>query len=555
MALAKNKGKCTNFGHCDVADSHAAVDSADPLKLVCPKCERPLSPVEASGLRIKPLALVGVLVLAALGTGVYYWFGGPDGSPAAPSRASAGKEGVVRCRINIWVGCAGGLAANGGLDTQKGSIFDGEGIQVSFKVIDDWTEGATALATGNVDVMLTTVDVWAKDYAQLAERGFKGRAFLMVDWSRGADGVIGKPGLRSIEDLAGKSIAFAPSTPSHFLIWNGVRNSGLSREQRDKLMTYAVHTKDGIEPATLFAQGKIDAAVAWDPDMSDAVAKRPGGGRKIYDTTVANKLIADILVVSDAYLEAHPETVKKFAGGWLKGVEFLRSEPARAYNIIGSIKDFNIPTELAKTMLQGVELSDFTENESFFGTAGELFDYANIFRMAQEMYRDLRAIKRHTPDIEATMTREVVHSMRHRFPPRSTASAAYGPLAPGQVPISTQEKTIFFEPGSAEVSMDSRGVVDDIAAFMKAYENTVVEIAGNTDSTGDARQNVVLSLRRAEAVKRYLSAKYGFPATRMIAKGNGPAQPKGDNATDEGRARNRRTDIRAYENRAGSSRR
>jgi NitT/TauT family transport system substrate-binding protein len=142
--------------------------------------------------------------------------------------------------VNIWVGAAGGLAAKGGLDTQPGSIFDGEGLKVSFKIIDDWTEGAAVLANGNVDVMLTTTDVWAKDYAKFKEQGFRARAFLMVDWSRGADGVIGRDGIRSVEDLAGKSIAFAPYTPSHFLIWFGLKNSSLSREQCDAIMNKAI---------------------------------------------------------------------------------------------------------------------------------------------------------------------------------------------------------------------------------------------------------------------------------------------------------------------------
>jgi len=170
----------------------------------------------------------------------------------------------------------GGLVANGGLDTVSDSIYDKKGLKVSFKIIDDWTEGSSALATNNVDVMLTTADVYAKDYAQFKEKGFGSHAFLMVDWSRGADGVIGKRGINSIEDLAGKKIAFAPFTPSHFLLWNGLKASGLRTEQRNEIFNQAVHTKDGIEPATLFAQEKVDAAVAWDPDMSDAVGKRPG---------------------------------------------------------------------------------------------------------------------------------------------------------------------------------------------------------------------------------------------------------------------------------------
>jgi ABC-type nitrate/sulfonate/bicarbonate transport system substrate-binding protein len=106
-----------------------------------------------------------------------------------------------------------------------------------------------------------------------------------------------------------------------------------------------VHTKDGIEPATLFAQQKVDAAVAWDPDMSDAVAKRPGA-KKIYDTRIANKLIADILVVSDRFAANNPQALMSFLQGWLEGVEFIKQQPSRAATLIGAIKDFNIPADL-----------------------------------------------------------------------------------------------------------------------------------------------------------------------------------------------------------------
>ena len=232
----------------------------------------------------------------------------------------------MRVRVNIWVGCVGGLVANGGLDTAAGSIYANKGLKVSFKIIDDWTEGAAALATNNVDIMLTTADVWAKDFGQFQDKGVNARAFYMVDWSRGADGVIGRQGISSIEDLAGKTVAFAPYTPSHFLLWNGLKSSGLSTEQRNEIFNKAVHTKDGIEPATLFAQQKVDAAVAWDPDMSDAVAKRPGSN-KIYDTRVANQLIADILVVSDRFAANNPQTLIKFVQGWLEGVQFIQAQP------------------------------------------------------------------------------------------------------------------------------------------------------------------------------------------------------------------------------------
>jgi len=469
-----------------------------------------------------------------------------DTSKPLPTSGSA-PSNTVKVRVNIWVGCAAGLVANGGLDTVPDSIFDKQGLKVSFKIIDDWTEGAAALATGNVDVMLTTADVWAKDFGQFQDKGFGARAFYMVDWSRGADGLIGKQGINSLEDLAGKTVAFAPYTPSQFLLWNGLKESGLSTEQRNEIFTKAVHTKDGIEPATLFAQQKVDAAVAWDPDMSDAVTKRPGA-RKIYDTRVANRLIADILVVSDKFAEQNPQTVIKLVRGWLQGVEFIKSQPDRAYTLIGTIQDFNIPTDLAKTMLGGVRLSDYADNVSFFGTPSGGSDYDNIFKMAQEMYREDRLIN-HMADPETSVDRRYVASLTGEFSSASTeAPIEYKAPAKGAVPIATQHRSIYFESNSAKMSLDSRAVVDEIGEFMRAYGNTVVDIEGNTDSTGSRELNMDLSRQRAEAVKSYLMEKYGYPASRMQTKGNGPDRPVDTNDTPEGREKNRRTDIKVYPN-------
>ncbi|HKF22510.1 MAG TPA: phosphate ABC transporter substrate-binding/OmpA family protein [Candidatus Angelobacter sp.] len=463
------------------------------------------------------------------------------------SASSSDDNPEVRVRVNVWVGCVGGLVANGGLETAPDSIFAQKGLKVSFKIIDDWTEGASALATNNVDVMLTTLDVYAKDYGQFQEKGFGSHAFLMVDWSRGADGVIGKQGVNSIEDLAGKTIAFAPYTPSHFLLWNGLQASGLSTEQRNEIFKNAVHTKDGIEPAVLFAQNKVDAAVAWDPDMSDAVDKR-AGSKKIYDTRVANRLIADILVVSDRFAAKHPQTVIKFAQGWLEGVEFIKNHPERAYNVIGSVKDFNIPADLAKTMLGGVKLADYADNASFLGS-GANSDYANIFGMAQDMYRELRMIK-HTSNPEESLDRRYIQQLRSAgfSTASSEAPIEYKAPAKGAVPLATQHRSIYFEPNSAHMSLDSRAVVDEIGGQMRAYENTVVDIEGNTDSTGQRTYNMQLSRQRADAVRDYLMEKYGFPGSRLRTVGNGPDKPLDNNATAEGREKNRRTDIKLYAN-------
>jgi OOP family OmpA-OmpF porin len=130
----------------------------------------------------------------------------------------------------------------------------------------------------------------------------------------------------------------------------------------------------------------------------------------------------------------------------------------------------------------------------------------------------------------------------------SEAPIEYREPAKGTVPLATQHRSIYFEPSSSHMSLDSRAVVDELANTMRAYENTVVDIEGNTDSTGSRGYNIELSHARADEVKQYLMKKYGFPEARLRAAGNGPDKPIDSNATPEGREKNRRTDIKLYAN-------
>jgi outer membrane protein OmpA-like peptidoglycan-associated protein len=467
--------------------------------------------------------------------------------PVSLPTAYTPEKEPVRVRVNIWVGCVGGLVANGGLETQPGSIYDQKGLKVEFKIIDDWTEGATSFANGKVDIMLTTVDVYAKDNYQFLRNGFGSHTILMVDWSRGADGIIAAQGINSIEDLRGKTIAFPEFTPSHFLLNNALTSSGLNKSERDGILGAAVHTRDGIESATLFGQGKVDAAVAWDPDMSDAVANRPGS-KKIFDTKIASKLIADILIASDKFISQRPEAAVKFVEGWLQGVDFIKEQPSRSYAIVGAIRDFNIPEDLAKTMLDGVKLSDYYENKLFFQN-GKSSDYANIFSLAQQSWREQLVIGKTVEDPSATADYRFVDALAKKYPGAAVAEVPeYHAPSKGAAPIMTQRKTIYFQVNSAEMSPDSRVVIREIAKFAQAYQNTYIEIAGNTDNTGSRDYNIKLSRDRAEVVKDFLISEFKFPGSRFSVKGKGPDNPIADNRTDEGRQLNRRTDILVYPN-------
>ena len=85
-------------------------------------------------------------------------------------------------------------------------------------------------------------------------------------------------------------------------------------------------------------------------------------------------------------------------------------------------------------------------------------------------------------------------------------------------------------------------VLDDVAATLGEYNQTIVEVAGHTDSKGTDAYNQQLSERRADSVGDYLMSK-GLMRDRFIITGAGESRPVASNDTDAGRAQNRRVEI------------
>jgi outer membrane protein OmpA-like peptidoglycan-associated protein len=105
-------------------------------------------------------------------------------------------------------------------------------------------------------------------------------------------------------------------------------------------------------------------------------------------------------------------------------------------------------------------------------------------------------------------------------------------------------KDVNYASDSAELTAASRSFLDTVfVGLSEVAQDATVEIAGHTDSTGSRAHNVDLSERRAESARQYLIAK-GIDPARMTAKGYGPDEPVADNSTPDGRAMNRRVELR-----------
>ena len=127
----------------------------------------------------------------------------------------------------------------------------------------------------------------------------------------------------------------------------------------------------------------------------------------------------------------------------------------------------------------------------------------------------------------------------------------YKTEAPGGKPLAQQlaetgravVHEIHFGFNSAEILPGSETVLNQIAKLLRDNPKLELVIEGHTDNVGDAKFNLELSRKRAEAVKRWLVDKKGIAEVRLTTAGYGLIRPIADNGTEEGRAQNRRVEL------------
>jgi outer membrane protein OmpA-like peptidoglycan-associated protein len=101
---------------------------------------------------------------------------------------------------------------------------------------------------------------------------------------------------------------------------------------------------------------------------------------------------------------------------------------------------------------------------------------------------------------------------------------------------------VYFDTAKFNINTKSQATLNKLANVFKEYPDTNILVVGHTDSVGSEESNMILSKNRANAVTNYLTGK-GLSAGRFTTNWYGETQPKQDNATAEGRAKNRRVNV------------
>jgi outer membrane protein OmpA-like peptidoglycan-associated protein len=159
------------------------------------------------------------------------------------------------------------------------------------------------------------------------------------------------------------------------------------------------------------------------------------------------------------------------------------------------------------------------------------------------------ALKPEPPPVEEPQPPKKKAPPPPKAPSRASAPAAAAPSAEPAKPEAKAsyhaERTLFFPSGTNELPPQEVEKLDRVAAALRANPEAVVSLHGYSDSSGNASQNFLLSVGRAEAAKRYLAEK-GCSPDQVLVIGHGAVNFLGSNDSEAGRRLNRRVEIELH---------
>jgi OOP family OmpA-OmpF porin len=242
------------------------------------------------------------------------------------------------------------------------------------------------------------------------------------------------------------------------------------------------------------------------------------------------------------------------------GLDVLYSVPGTGMYLLGGLKNLDIETVDDATALNvGVgyrqylndRVSLFGEMNRFQGISDSFAD-ANIKLGMSVLFGDAPVVAEPTPAPEPVAPVVVVADSDKDGVPDSSD------LCPGTpstdkvdatgCSIFTEKEVNFtlkaqFANDSAEIKPEYRSEIADLAAFLKRFPGTDVEIGGHASNVGTAAYNLKLSERRADAVAKVLLNEHGISANRVTVKGYGISRPKVEGNTPAAHAANRRIEA------------
>lgn len=223
-------------------------------------------------------------------------------------------EAPLRIGTNVWIGSEPLYLARelGQLDPKTVQLVE----------YPSASEVLRAFRNQAIDGMIISLD----ELFGLAIDGLKPRIILVADVSHGADVVVGRPGMKTMQDLKGRRVAVESGALGAYVLSRALALSGMSAADVE-----IVHLESNEQP-TAFKNGRVDGAVTFDPYRSQLLA---AGATTLFDSTRIPGEIVDLVAVRADVLQDQPKAVRALLTGWFGAIDYLKREPRDAARRMG----------------------------------------------------------------------------------------------------------------------------------------------------------------------------------------------------------------------------
>lgn len=284
------------------------------------------------------------LVLSGCGSG-----GGTSGSGKSGGGGGGGSGETITFGFSAWPGWFPWQVA------QEQGLFAKNGVRVELKYFDSYTDSLTALANGSLDANSQTLN----DTISSVAGGAKEVIVLTNDNSTGNDQIIARPGINTVADLRGRTVAAEQGTVDHYLLLLALRRAGLS--ERD--VTFKPLLTDAA--AAAFKAGKVDAVGVFAPFTSTAL--QLPGSKAVATSRDFPGAIPDHLVVRTDLVKKNPTAVRALVKTWFDTLAWISAHPDEAVNIMA--KRAGVSAADYKAYDKGTTIFSLRDNVTAF-TAG-----------------------------------------------------------------------------------------------------------------------------------------------------------------------------------------
>lgn len=288
---------------------------------------------------------------------------------ATPASGTGGGSAPVKLALSPWPGWFFWY-----LVKEKG-FFEKNGVNVELVWFPVYSDSLSALATGKVDANSQTLS----DTLAPVSKGIPLKAVLVNDNSFGGDGIVVKPGIQSLQDLKGRTVATELGTVDHLLMLTALGKSGL----KEKDVNYVNMTVNDAGPA--FIAGNLDAAVLWEPFLSKSI--KEGKGKLLFSSKETPGLIPDLLVFKGEFTKTRPDDVNKILNAWFDAVEYWKNNPEESLKIMA--KAAETPVDEYKSGVDSVKIFSIEDNLKAFQKSE---DYTSLHFTGQKTGEFLKSL-------------------------------------------------------------------------------------------------------------------------------------------------------------------